>query len=362
MTRVFTAAGALLLATAGWAAEAPSNAELYDIIQAQQAELERLGNSQADSRTHVGGYGELHYNNLDSGSEIDFHRFVLFLNHAFTDDIRFYSEVEIEHSLAGEGQPGEVELEQAYLEFDTGESSNVKAGLFLVPVGIINETHEPPVFYGVERNPVEHDIIPATWWEGGAAFTHNSASGFSYDVAVHSGLNIGAGYDVRDGRQKVAEASAEELAVSGRIKYTGIAGLELAASIVTQSDVAQDPAIDGDAGTLLEMHAVWNSGPVTVKALYAGWNFDSAAAEALGRDTQDGFYVEGAYKLNPSWGVFARYNDWDNGGLAAETAISQTNVGVNWWPHKDVVVKFDIQNQGKAGNNNGFNVGIGYQF
>ena len=37
----------------------------------------------------------------------------------------------------------------------------------LVPVGFLNEVHEPPTFYGVERNPVEKNVIPTTWWEGG---------------------------------------------------------------------------------------------------------------------------------------------------------------------------------------------------
>lgn len=347
-------------------ARTPTNAELYEIIQAQQEEIDRLVGARegisAEGRTRIGGYGELHYNNLDSKKEIDFHRFVLFFNHEFNEDTRFYSELEVEHSLTGEGKPGEVELEQAYVEFDLSDQTVVKGGLFLVPVGILNETHEPPTFYGVERNPIESNLVPSTWWEAGAALSGRNASGFSYDIALHSGLDIDpADYNIRSGRQKVAKAGAEELAVSGRIKYTGIAGLELAASVVSQGDVTQDPAIDGGAGTLLESHAVWNTGPFTLKALYANWKFDGAAAEALDRDTQDGYFVEGAYKLTPAFGIFTRYNEYDTGGLG-DTAVSQVDVGFNWWPHRNVVVKFDIQNQSKAGNDDGFNVGIGYQF
>ena len=42
--------------------------------------------------------------------------------------------------MAGDGQNGEVELEQAYVEFDLNQNNALRAGLFLVPVGILNET------------------------------------------------------------------------------------------------------------------------------------------------------------------------------------------------------------------------------
>ena len=145
----------------------------------------------AFSRTSIGGYGELHYNNYDGDdAEIDFHRFVLFFGHEFSDSVRFFSEFELEHSIAGDGKAGEVELEQAYVEVDINEEFSSKVGLFLIPVGIINETHEPPTFYGVERNGVEKNIIPATWWEAGVAFNYKPVGGVSIDGAITSGLNV----------------------------------------------------------------------------------------------------------------------------------------------------------------------------
>ncbi|MCK5478519.1 MAG: hypothetical protein KAI44_06355 [Methylococcales bacterium] len=123
------------------------------------------------NNTTIGGYGELHYQNrsVEGGShkeEVDFHRFVLFFGHEFTDNLRFFSELELEHSFIKDTKDGssggEVELEQAYLEYDFNQSASAKAGLFLMPVGIINETHEPNTFYGVERNEVEKNIIPTT--------------------------------------------------------------------------------------------------------------------------------------------------------------------------------------------------------
>jgi len=154
----------------------------------------------APGRTHVGGYGEMHYNNWDTGKqELDFHRFVLFFGHNFSDRVRFASELELEHALAGEGKKGEIELEQAYVEFDLNADHRARAGLFLLPVGLLNDTHEPPTFYGVERNPIEKDIIPATWWAGGAALSGSLGGGFGYDLAIHEGLATSAakGYTPR---------------------------------------------------------------------------------------------------------------------------------------------------------------------
>ena len=329
-------------------------------------------NSSTNSATHVGGYGELHYNNLEDGNDsksrtLDFHRFVLFFGHEFSDDIRFYSELELEHAFIADenSTPGEVELEQAYVEFDIYDNAHVKGGVFLIPVGIMNETHEPPAFYGVERNPVEKDIIPATWWEAGVMASSTTSLGLSFDVALTSGLN--GGTSIRGGRQKAADATANDLAITGRIKYTGISGLELAATAQVQNDMTQDGTDNIEGGELLETHVIWNTGPITVKALYAKWDIDGAGASSSEKDSQDGVYVEADYKASRKVGIFARHNVWDNGG-AGDTEKTQTDVGVNYWPHENVVVKFDIQAQShgdaisKTAEKDGFNLGIGYQF
>ena len=130
------------------AAETPSLEALWTMVQQQQAEIAALKNQLSESnsrlqeteivaeatvtameqfalapmasnKTTLGGYGEMHYNSLErddsssSKDELDFHRFVMFTGHQFSDSIRFFSELEVEHSIAGEGQTGEVELEQA---------------------------------------------------------------------------------------------------------------------------------------------------------------------------------------------------------------------------------------------------------
>ena len=167
------------------------------------------------SRTTIGGYGELHYNNLNAKDPardvemIDLHRFVLFFGHEFDDKTRFYSEVEIEHAFvadSGGDTPGEVEIEQAFIEFDLRQDLYARAGVFLIPVGLLNETHEPTTFYGVERNDVENIIVPSTWWEAGAALNGRFGSGWNWDMAFTSGLQMPTtgsnAFRVRSGRQK----------------------------------------------------------------------------------------------------------------------------------------------------------------
>jgi hypothetical protein len=243
-----------------------------------------------------------------------------------------------------------------------------KGGLFLIPVGILNETHEPTTFYGVERNPVEKDIIPTTWWEGGAALTGRiGESGLSYDLTITSGLD--GGTSVRGGRQKVAEATANDLAYTGRLKYTGIRGLELAGTAQYQSDMTQSADPDINDAVLLSAHAIYNISQFQLRGLYANWDIDvtsNASAADQAKDKQDGYYLEGSWKFVPSAGVFARYDVWDNGGIG-DTEKTQSNIGINYWPHEGVVIKFDIQKQdhgaaNAASEQDGFNLGIGYAF
>lgn len=384
----------------------PSTEELWQIIQQQQKEIESLKQQQqatehkakaadekaeaavvaAESsatgssgswaeRTRVGGYAEMHYNNLngDGGAsdqkEIDLHRFVLFLGHEFTDDIRFYSELEVEHAIASHEaeDPGEVEVEQAYVEFDLNDRHRARAGVTLLPVGILNETHEPATFYGVERNPVEHDIIPATWWAGGAGLSGQLAPGWSYDAVLHEGLNTSAaaGYLPAEGRQKTGEALANDLAATARLRWTGLAGTELSGSIQYQSDITQGMDPTAGSAMLYEAHAIFERGPFGLRALYARWQLDGSGPAAIGADRQDGFYIEPSWKLNNKLGVFARYNQWDNAaGDSTGSQDTQWDFGLNWWPHEDVVIKADyqLQDNDSGMDLDGFNLGVGLQF
>lgn len=387
----------VLITPSAYAANETSNKELHKLIKLQQKQLETLeaqieatasqlettmsSSTAASNKTSIGGYGELHYNNLNGEGgasdkkEIDFHRFVMFFGHEFSKTVRFWSELEVEHSIAGEGKVGEIELEQAYIEVDLNQKHKTRFGMTLVPVGIINETHEPPVFYGTERNPVEKNIIPATWWAAGVSALGELAPGWSYEVAIHEGLNTftpasgvtpaSTSYKPRDGRQKTGKAKADNLAYTGRIKWTGLAGVEVAATLQQQSDITQGQDVNTGSATLFEMHSIYNKGPFTLKALYAQWSLGGAGPKAAGADEQNGWYIEPSYKINDKFGIFARYNQYDNtAGDSAASEKQQTDIGINWWVHPSVVVKADYQTQDNDGgkNQNGFNIGMGYMF
>lgn len=366
--------GATIALSASTSALAVTDEE-FQTLQEQMNQLASTIEETPDepSKLHIGSYGEMLYNNLErpDGSkfeQLDFRRFVLFLGYDFSDTIRFHSELEVEHALIEDSEPGAVELEQAWLEFDLNDNMAARGGLFLVPVGILNELHEPTFFYGVERNPVETNVIPTTWWEGGAALSgHFGGSGLSYDLAITSGLT--GGTDVRGGRQSVAKANASDLAYTGRLKYTGLRGLELSGTAQYQTDMTQSTDTNINAAVLLSAHAIYSIGNFELRGLYANWNIDvtgSASAEDQAKDIQDGYYLEGSWRFVHSAGVFARYNVWDNGGLG-DTEKTQTNVGINYWPHEGVVLKFDVQQQDFGAANaseelDGFNVGLGYYF
>ncbi|MGB5717352.1 MAG: porin, partial [Gammaproteobacteria bacterium] len=363
----------------------PTIEELWEIIQQQQAEIEALKSQQQDTakqaadadekaeaavvaveesgstassqsswadRTTIGGYGELHYNNInndgiDDKKEIDFHRFVLFFGHEFTDKLRFFSEFELEHALAGDGKKGEVELEQAYIEYDIRDNLQTRGGVFLMPVGILNETHEPTTFYGVERNDVESIIVPSTWWEAGGGLNGYFDNGISWDLALTSGLAIPTTGDnafrVRSGRQKVSEAIANDFAYTGRLKYTGIQGLELAGTLNYQSDASQKSGDGLDSGLLFETHAIYQNGPYQLRALYAGWDFDGSAVKAADADRQHGWYIEPSIRPWQQLGFYARYEDLD--GARTRDKFKQWEIGANYWPHEDVVLKIDYRNR-----------------
>lgn len=350
--------------------------ELKAQVDALAAALEAQGSQSGNSgATTLGGYGEHHYNNLtgDSKDSVDAHRFVLFVGHEYSDTLKLFSELEVEHGLVkdtddGSGN-GEVELEQAYVEKTFSNNMRLTLGQFLIPVGFLNETHEPDTFYGVERNAFEKNVIPTTWWETGAMLS-GDLNGVSYDFAIHTGLNVGDDpsdpSSIRSARQKSSKADGNDAAYTARVKGTPIKGVELAVTVQMQSDLTQGAGQDMEA-TLINVQAVWQIDRFTSKAAYAAWDIDDFDNSAY--TEQEGLSAEVAYKITNDLGVFSRYSEWDNAagdsGYGSESAFEQVDVGVNYWLDERVVVKADYQQQTKKSDNselNGMNVGLGWSF
>src|SRR5687767_10038390 len=174
----------------------------------------------------LSGYMEMHLNKVqDQPTAFDLHRFVLMIGHSFSDRLKFWSEVEIEHAFVeveGGEETGEVAIEQAFIDLIVNRRFNVRAGVVLMPVGIVNERHEPPTFHGVERTFVDTVIVPTTWRDTGVGAFGDLGRGFSYRAYAVPGLDatgFTAEEGIKDGRQQGGLADASDPAVTGRLEY-----------------------------------------------------------------------------------------------------------------------------------------------
>ncbi len=204
------------------------------------------------SKSTFGGYGELTFNKLNGTSQsnlqdrgngntssilpnsvIDLRRFVLFFGHDFTDDLRFYSEVEFEHAVASAADMGEAEIEQAFLDWLPSHAVNFRVGLILMPMGIINVYHEPTTFNAVDRPDVDTVIIPTTWREAGLGLFGEIAEGLRYQVYAGTSFNangFNAQYNLFDGHQEADLAFGGDLSIIGRLDWEPILGTVIGAA------------------------------------------------------------------------------------------------------------------------------------
>lgn len=344
--------------------------------------------------TSLSGYMDFHYNKDEfEDGRLDFHRFVLLVTHNFSDRLRFVSELELEHAFVEGGEAsGELELEQAYLDFLVTRGFNVRAGVILMPVGIINERHEPPVFHGVERPFVDTVIIPSTWFEVGAGVHGELGRGWRYRAYVASPLNaaeFSAEEGLREGRQKGSETNVGRAAVTGRVEYVGVHGLTAGASAwAGESGFAFRPRFDVPV-RLFEADARYTRDRVELRAEFAHVSIDHADQlnDAVARQTGvnpnigsalRGAYVEGAYRVvsGAPFGdiaAFARYENFDTqyrmpAGYVPLKEFDRAAwvVGLTYWPDADVAVKADyavVRNRSATiAAPNSFNVGLGWWF
>ncbi len=249
--------------------------EPADLTRGMQAARLRA----AAAQTTIGGYAEMHFTRAmpesgDTNTQLDFHRLVLFVAHRFSDKVQFYTELEVEHAFSGEGKPGQIGLEQAFVDYKiAGDKLAVRTGIVLVPMGIINQWHEPPVFNGVERPAVDKNIIPSTWREGGIGLVGSPAPGLNFELYLVGGLNaskFSAGGGVRGGRQAVAKSRADGLALTGRLEYEPELGWVIGGSFyagISGSNAA--PFLDA-AGDDLNLDVPVVGGSLDMRRRYKG--------------------------------------------------------------------------------------------
>lgn len=386
---------------------APTLEEKLEIMQQEIEELKQSKNSsmghsatghESSGSTTIGGYGEAVYNNYKDGSkktEADFKRFIVFLGHKFSDRVKLFSELEVEHAKV-DSSGGEVAMEQAYIQYGISDSMNTRIGLMLMPMGIVNETHEPPTFYGVERNEVESRIIPSTWREIGVALQGQAGQGLEYNFGISTTpdaskyANASKGF--RDMRTSGRQVAANDLGLFGALNFRGVPGLLLGASVFS-GDTAQngngfspDAALVGANAklTLWDVHAKYVVGGLDLQALYAKGKLsdtaqiNAAASLAAGSNLAApesfyGWYGQVAYRIwqdgDKDLTPFVRYEEYNTQeSVAAGYTIDPKNdekvttVGVNFRLHPQVVLKADVQNFKVDPLKDRFNLGVGYMF
>jgi hypothetical protein len=208
----------------GPAVELPPEQDMPQMSLPRESAIENpLRHESAPSATALGGYGELTLNAPGNGPAIiDLRRLVVFIGHNFTDRIRFYSELEVEHAVASSDDRGEFEVEQAYLD-DLGSGHlNLRAGLIIMPVGIINVYHEPPTFNGVDRPDVDTLVIPSTWREPGFGVFGEIREGLAYQLYLVNGFDshgFTAASGIADGHQEAQLAHARDFGGVARLTY-----------------------------------------------------------------------------------------------------------------------------------------------
>lgn len=389
------------------AGEAPE----HELVRGLTEQRFRSAGASASS-TSVGGYGEVHVRGTTTGREgerawvADIPRLVLFVAHEFTADIRSYVELEVEHSISCASCPGAAELEQAYIEWNAvGRALGLRAGLVLVPMGIINQWHEPPVFHGVVRPKVDTLVIPSTWREIGIGAFGQPLDWLRFEAYAMTGLDplgFRAG-GIAGGRQNGGLARANAWAAVARVEAEPLLGVVAGASVY-----ASDAGPNGEGkfflrdGTPVDLSvpvlgwsldARWRRSGLETRVLFAEWHLPEARALMVSFNESGapnfidptspvatrirGGYVEAAYDVLRPLGVshellpFARVEAYDTQsavpeGYKANTSygVRELTLGASYRPTQGVVVKADYQLRDRTlgFDQTQVNLGLGFMY
>lgn len=347
--------------------------------------------------TTVGGYGEVHYVNPSGArtpATVDLRRFVIYLAHTFSDRLSFRSEVEIEDARVETSAPvGELAIEQAVLDYRLADRLTLRSGLLLVPVGIINETHEPPTYNGVARPAFDHDVLPTTWREIGVGVMGSLplGEGWNYKLYLLNGL-VAAGFTdaegIRAGRQEGQLATFANPSLTGRLEWVH-PGLRVGASFwyggATAGDTLLGTGSFDTPVTLVSADARYERGPLALRAVAAHVSIGDAAAINSTYGSAVGSRIAGAYGeasvnvlywLAPNstqrLNAFARHERYDTqagvpAGTVRDRAFARrlTTFGLAYKPTWNTAFKGDyqvIRNAAGTAAGEVLSLGIGYQF
>ena len=336
----------------------------------------------------VGGYAQIDYNQPegDNGA-LDVHRLVMLFGYKFNDKVQFVTEIEYEHVK-------ELYVEQAFLQYTIADNVNLRGGLMLVPMGIVNEYHEPTTFNGVERPNVDKSIVPTTWREIGFGVTGKlDIASLRYQAYIFNGFTsvngenvLGGSNGLRNGRQKGAESTINTPNLSAKVDYYGIQGLRLGFSGYFGRTQAEDDVqeIEGaDVGiSMIGLDARYINKRFSARGQYIHAklsdteDYNTLYETNLGSELK-GWYTEAAYNLLPlskeqKLDAFVRYEQYDTHAATKKAGIDRNlaynrnewTTGLSYHIAPGAVVKGDYQiidnasegNESKGQLNLGFGV------
>lgn len=324
--------------------------------------------AQDDKKTpyHLHGYGELHFNHPQTGAmsqaagdEIDIHRWVIGLAYDFSDRIRMDMELDFEHAAS------ELEFEYGFLEFDLTPGVSARVGSVLMPVGPLNEFHEPPTFYSVERPYVQNSMIPTTWQENGVGLVGRFMGGKlafrAYATAGLDGSKFNTLNGLRNGRSKSVKSRIEDWAGVGRLEVSPNEYVTVSTSGYVGGADQSNPALgyvlvkiwEGDLK--LRYKGLEATGLFMRTELTGASQVSAAAGQTVGSAMQGG-YAETAYHLKDLWKensgadlvLFARLERFNtnhevSAGLTADNRAFRRifTTGLAYFPLSSVALKAD---------------------
>ena len=363
--------------------------------QKQLNAAQRILSGNYASAVTIGAYGEMLYNQPEGDNgELDVQRLVLLLGYRFNDRTQFVTEIEFEHVE-------EVFVEQAFVNYNVGNSVNLRGGLMLVPMGIVNEFHEPTTFNGTERPAMDNVIVPTTWRELGIGVNgrFNDIS-LGYQAYLFNGFKsteadgeggvsgfLRGSNGLRSGRQKGIKSTVDNPNLSTKFDYYGIPGLRLGVSTYFGKTQAADDVEEIEGANVgiamfgLDARYAYQRFTARGQFVHATLSDTEDYNTLTGRDlgsALQGWYIEGAFNLLPIKNqqklfAFARYERYDThastaGSLARNEAYDRTDVttGLTYHLAPGVVLKGDYQFRSNALENDDvkdrLNFGIGVWF
>jgi hypothetical protein len=354
---------------------------MLDLPRESQIEVP-LENAHPAAQTAIGGYGELTVNDpSNSPTVVDLRRLVLFVGHNFTDKLRLYAEFEMEHAVTSSSDRGEFEVEQAFLDYLAWKPLNLRAGVILMPVGIINVYHEPPTFNGVDRPDTDTLVIPSTWREPGAGVFGGWRS-LKWQLYAVNGFNatgFTASTGLRDGHQEAQLALGHDWGVVMRVDWSPLLGTNAGVSFYrANADQGQAQFRGSDGSTVpvtlveadvrgrwrglegrAEIASVWIGGSrrlnraLATSALTSGQPWDGPVGyQLLGGYVEAGYNVLQEVKMKHRLQLvaFARYEHVDTQFDMAPTLHrtpgnkrDSVTAGLTFRPIAEVAVKLDYQ-------------------